>query len=135
MDVLFNIEKIKQLKALYFRYLDNKDWNGLSGCLSQDATFSYPPQDIHHAGRQAVINNLSTRHAKTLTAHTGSMPEIIINDEQNATGVWFMSDIVITEAAGVKKISKGYGRYHETYVKQDGHWLIKSILLERILFE
>lgn len=135
MEMLIEIEAIKKLKAAYFRHLDNKEWSLLADCLSDDASFSYPVQNIDLKGKEAVIKNLSDRHAETRTAHTGSMPEIELIAENTAYGIWFMMDIVISIINSDRKVTKGYGRYYETYTKASGSWKIKSIRLERLFTE
>ena len=134
MDQLKEIEEIKQLKARYFRFLDTKNWFELGACLMENVVFSYPPQKIEVNGRVALIENFSTRHAKTKTAHTGSMPEILFNDNWHAEGIWFMSDYVVAfDENGETKVNHGFGHYHETYTCEHGKWKIQSILLERLL--
>lgn len=133
MEVLKDIEEIKKLKARYFRFLDSKNWDDLGRCLTNDVLFSYPPQEIKVEGRAGLIENFKKRHAITQTAHTGSMPEIDLLDDNNAKGVWFMTDYIITPSGDGKTISQGFGHYFETYQKEQGEWKIKTILLERLL--
>lgn len=134
METLKASEEIKQLKARYFRLLDSKKWNLLKACLAEDITFDYPPQNIHVKGADALIENFSNRHASTRTAHTGSMPEIEIIDQEHAKGIWFMSDYVVSmKDDKVESIAHGFGHYFETYILEDGQWKIKSILLERLM--
>lgn len=46
-----------------------------------------------------------------------------------ATGIWALEDTVdLTPAIGMH----GAGHYHETYVKIDGQWRIKSSKLTRL---
>ena len=133
MEVLKEIEEIKQLKARYFRFLDSKNWNDLADCLAHDVLFSYPPQEIKVEGRAALIENFKKRHAITQTAHTGSMPEIELIDGNNAKGIWFMTDYIVTPLEDGKTISQGFGHYFETYQKERSKWKIKTILLERLI--
>jgi hypothetical protein len=134
MNKLKEIEEIKQLKARYFRFLDSKDWNGFNSCLADDVTFDYPPGNIHVKGNKDLIANFSERHATTKTAHTGSMPEIEIKETYHAEGIWFMTDYIIsTDEHKNKTIAQGFGRYFESYFRDNGKWVIKSILLERIV--
>jgi hypothetical protein len=134
MNKLIETEAIKQLKARYFRYLDAKNWEALRECLSDDVTFDYPPGKIHVSGGEALIANFRKRHATTKTAHTGSMPEIIIKNTNEAEGIWFMTDYVVSIGEDEQQIiTQGFGHYFETYLLVDGYWKIKSILLERLL--
>ena len=134
MDQFKEIEEIKILKARYFRFLDAKKWTELEQYLTDEVTFSYPPQQINVIGKAALISNFSTRHDHTQTAHTGSMPEIEILGEHRAKGIWFMTDyVVVPQENGNPIISQGFGHYFETYIKEEGQWKIESILLERLL--
>ncbi|GAB3046928.1 nuclear transport factor 2 family protein [Spirosoma pulveris] len=134
MNKLAAIEEIRQLKARYFRCLDNKDWPGLAACLTDDVSFHYPPGKISVAGKEELIGNFSERHAHTITAHSGSMPEINLNTAVEADGIWSMTDLVVNRDGQDKPTTtQGFGRYYETYQYLDGRWLIKSIRLERIL--
>ena len=133
MNKLIAIEEIKQLKARYFRFLDNKDWKSLATCFTDDVSFDYPPGKISLAGKEELISNFSNRHANTVTSHSGSMPEINIKSAVEAEGVWSMTDVVVSKNDQAEQVAtQGFGRYHETYERMNGSWLIKSILLERI---
>jgi ketosteroid isomerase-like protein len=132
MNKLKEIEEIKQLKSRYFRCLDAKDWPGLAACLTDDVTFDYPPEQIHVSGNKDVIANFSERHATTKTAHTGSMPCIDLKDTYHAEGIWFMTDYIIdVNEKKQQTVNQGFGRYFETYERENGVWRIMSILLER----
>jgi len=132
MNKLKEIEEIKQLKSRYFRCLDAKDWPGLAACLTEDVTFDYPPGQIHVKGSKELIANFSKRHATTVTAHTGSMPDIELKDTYHAEGNWFMTDYIIgIDDKKQQTITQGFGRYFESYYRDNGKWLIKSIVLER----
>ena len=56
-------------------------------------------------------------------------PEITLTSPTTATGVWALQDVVRL-APGLNL--QGYGHYHETYEKIDGHWLIKTSTLTRL---
>jgi hypothetical protein len=57
------------------------------------------------------------------------MPEIELTSETTARGIWQLEDFV-RFAFGLNM--RGYGHYHETYVKIDGHWRIQSSKLTRL---
>ena len=56
------------------------------------------------------------------------MPEIEIQDEENATGIWAMDDVV--DMPGL--LLQGWGHYHESYRKVKGDWKIARIRLTRL---
>jgi ketosteroid isomerase-like protein len=132
MNKLKEIEEIKQLKSRYFRYLDAKDWPGLAACMTDDVTFDYPAEQIHLSGNKDVIADFSKRHATTVTAHTGSVPSIELKDTYHAEGFWFMTDYIINvDEKKQLTVTQGFGRYFESYERENGVWRIKAILLER----
>jgi hypothetical protein len=65
--------------------------------------------------------------AEVPTVHHGHMPEITLTGATTATGIWAMMDIV--------KLGdgfRGYGHYHEEYVKIGGRWRIRRLRLTRL---
>jgi hypothetical protein len=56
------------------------------------------------------------------------MPEIELTSETTATGTWSMFDYVQMPELTLK----GYGHYEEEYLKEDGKWRIKNLLLTRL---
>lgn len=128
---LAEIEAIKQLKARYFRLLDTKQWDAWREIFSDDFTgevhggsFHEP---IHFASREELVATNQKMLAEVPTVHHGHMPEIAITGPTSATGIWAMMDIV--------KLGdgfRGYGHYHEEYVKQSGRWRIRRLKLTRL---
>ena len=66
------------------------------------------------------------------TVHHGHMPEIELTGPDSAAGVWAMSDYVEFASEGVPVGFRGYGHYHERYVKRDGAWRIAHMKLTRL---
>jgi hypothetical protein len=56
--VLEDIEAIKQLKAKYFRCLDNKHWDDLSDCFTENATTHYADGEYRLNGRDEIMTFL-----------------------------------------------------------------------------
>ncbi|MCB1704007.1 MAG: nuclear transport factor 2 family protein [Halioglobus sp.] len=124
MEALLEIEKIKQLKARYFRALDTNDWALFAATLSQDCIGSYSDGDLSFDGRDAIVtfmrDNLSGD--KILTLHHGHHPEIDIVDATAATGIWYLEDTVLALEAGIRIY--GGAIYADEYRKVDGQWCI-----------
>ncbi len=55
LQVLKDIEAIKQLKGKYFRCLDSKLWDEMAECFTEDATTSYSGGKLSFKGRDAII--------------------------------------------------------------------------------
>src|SRR5205823_5434530 len=89
------------------------------------------PQDVQPlVGRANIIASQRRGVTPLLTVHHGHMPEIEITSPTTASGIWAMEDLV--RGLDGKNPMRGYGHYHETYERIDGHWKIKTLLLTRL---
>ena len=124
VEVLKDIEAIKQLKARYFRSIDCKLWNELADCFTENAVTTYSNDREHYEGRDAIMKFLKgTLDMPVLTMHQGHHPEITITRETTAVGRWALEDYIITlKNKGIQCAAF----YHDEYVKVDGRWKIKS---------
>lgn len=133
------IEKIKQLKARYFRLLDTKDWAAWRKVFTDDvvvcvdhtvstreAEGSGPPLP---EGADAFVAHIRGFLADVSTVHHGHMPEIDLTGPDTATGVWAMEDKVRFPDG---RELHGYGHYHEAYRKVGGAWRIARLRLKRL---
>jgi hypothetical protein len=128
-----DIEAIKQLKARYFRLMDTKDWDGYFALFTDDVVI-----DTSEDGA-AVVEGLAefapflrSVIGDVTTVHHGHMPEIELTSPTTAKGVWSMEDKLWWPEGGPMTHLHGYGHYHETYVKVDGQWRIKTLKLTRL---
>jgi hypothetical protein len=128
---LAEIEAIKQLKARYFRLLDTKQWDAWRELFSDDFEAdvegggAHPT--VHFASPEELVAKNREILATAATVHHGHMPEIALAGPTSATGVWAMMDIVQLGAG-----FRGYGHYHEEYVKRAGRWQIRRLRLTRL---
>lgn len=157
-DELVEIERIKQLKARYFRFLDTKDWDGFETLFTDDAVLDarqsfYAPHPVTGKplthGRADLVEGIDTGDmlmagGKTMadkgrklfpgviTMHHGHMPEIEIISADEATAIWPMEDrLLFPEGSPIHEVI-GFGHYHETYRKVDGAWKIYRSTLTRL---
>ena len=149
IEKLLAIEEIKQLKARYFRSMDTKDESLYRSVLTEDYSFDAPgiitdpitgyspypdPTTSIVRGRDVCVNAIfaAIRHPDYSSFHTGHMPEIEIVDDNNAKGIWSMTDVIGFAAGdGTKGNFIGYGHYYDTYRREDGVWKIASVKLVR----
>lgn len=129
---LLEIEAIKALKARYCRYLDTKDWTAWRDLFTDD--FVSDTTDSGGkviAGADEFVAYLRQTLGKPSqpTVHQVHAPEIELTSATTARGVWALQDVVRL-APGLNL--NGYGHYHETYQKVDGHWRIKTSKLTRL---
>ncbi len=120
------------VKAAYCRLLDTKDWQGWAQLFAEDVEVDVRDSggSLEH-GRDAFVASVRVSIETTKTCHQVHSPEIVI-DGDTATAVWAMQDRLIWEDG---RTMTGFGHYHETYVKQDGRWLIARQKLTRLIME
>jgi hypothetical protein len=142
---LLAIEEIKQLKARYFRLMDQKDWEAIpavfapdvvcdfSGAMRDPADPSPPdaPDEPPLVGRGAVVRFMQAGLAHARSVHHGHMAEIAIESEDRASGIFAMFDR-LRFSRGPLRALDGYGHYFETYRKVDGQWRIATLKLVRL---
>ena len=130
MAELVEIEEIKQLKARYFRLMDEKRWDEWAEVFAADfeGTIHGPHPVLHFHGRDDIVSQNRKILATAPTVHHGHMPEIELTGATRAKGVWAMFDYVELPEFTLR----GYGHYREEYVKQDGRWKIARMELTRL---
>jgi hypothetical protein len=131
---LTDIEAIKQLKARYFRLMDQKRWDDWAMVFAKDAHLVVPEGGVDERGRAAVVASVSGVLEGVRTVHHGHMPEIEITGTDTATGTWAMFDYVEfpPSPSGTRLGLQGFGHYTEEYIREDGEWRIASLLLSRL---
>ena len=130
---LRDIEDIKQLKARYFRLLDTKQWDAWGQVFSTDAVMEVPEAGMVNNGRDEIVRNVGAALEGARTVHHGHMPEIELTGDDTARGIWAMYDYVEWPERDGKRVGlRGFGHYHEDYVRQDGQWRIRRLRLDRL---
>ena len=83
-------------------------------------------------GGRAAADALAVQLANVTTVHHCHTPVIDFQDRNHATGVWAMEDNLFWTRNGEKQWLRGFGFYHETYVKgADGQWRFSYRKLQR----
>lgn len=136
-EQLLAIEKIKQLKARYFRCMDTKDWAGFEAVFAPDATVDYTPPGANSAdwsvsGREKILDFVRRLVGPAITVHHGHMPEIEVTSPTTARATFAMEDLIWWPPGSRRRTLHGWGHYQETYVQIDGRWLIKTLRLSRL---
>jgi hypothetical protein len=62
-------------------------------------------------------------------------PEIEITSPDTATGIWPFSDIIDQRRDGLGMYRRGFGHYHESYIKANGTWRISAMRITRTRVE
>jgi hypothetical protein len=131
---LRDVEAIKQLKARYFRLLDAKRWEEWALVFTKGAVMEVPEANMVNNGRDEIVQRVSSALQHARTVHHGHMPEIELTGPDTARGTWAMSDFVEwpRSESGARVGLRGYGHYHEEYVREAGEWRIARMRLVRL---
>ncbi|MFC4595720.1 nuclear transport factor 2 family protein [Sphingobium tyrosinilyticum] len=130
-----DIEAIKQLKARYFRLLDRKDWAGWTEVWEQEIEHEMPADGTSFRGaREDFVAFVARALTGIVTVHHGQTPEIKLTSPTSATGIWAFVDRLKAGPDAQPGISEftGFGHYHESYVKSDAGWRIKTQRVTRL---
>lgn len=132
---LQEIESIKRLKYKYMRCIDEKRWDDVAACFSEDASVAYSGDRYAFAGRDAIMKFLveSMDRESFLSSHRVGQPEIEITGPTTATGIWALQDTVIDTQFQITL--RGAAFYRDEYVKVEGEWKIQFTGYERIFEE
>jgi SnoaL-like protein len=130
---LEDIEAIKRLKYRYCRCIDTANIKELAELFTEDASVRYVGGSylFEAQGRDKIIEAIGYAfHAEAIAFHHVNHPEIDLVSPTEATGVWYLKDWFLDLRH--KIITDGSSLYRDTYVKQNGKWLIKRATYERI---
>ncbi|QQS23784.1 MAG: nuclear transport factor 2 family protein [Actinomycetota bacterium] len=121
---LLAIHDICRLKYRYLRALDQKLWNDLADCLTEDATASYGGGALQFDSRAAIMDFLVESMGSTqfLSSHRCTQPEIDLVGPAEATGTWALQDVVVHQQYGLTIAGGAF--YSDRYRLVDGRWLI-----------
>jgi hypothetical protein len=137
------IEEIKKLKARYFRLMDQRKWDGWPPLFTKDvyALYEMGPKygldgtewnkELSLNGAEQITKGISEFLAGGISIHQGFMPEIEVTSPTTAHGIWAMHDYLSMPSYEYD----GFGHYEEDYVRQDGVWKIKKLVLTRVYYE
>lgn len=122
LERLVELQAIYELKARRDHAVDQKDWDTYARLHTDDyVAMSIGSEPI--VGGRAAADQLAVQMAGVTTVHHCHTPVIEFQDRTNATGVWAMEDNLFWYRNGERQWLRGFGFYHETYVRgADGQW-------------
>jgi hypothetical protein len=142
------IEDIKQLKAKYWRGVDNGDGALVRSILAEDCVLDYmgcctdPASGVDHMPQMNMVmrgrgswQTGNLEEPRLVTVHQGHQSEIEVTGETTARGVWSFTDRFFMPPGSPFGRLVGYGYYHDTYEKADGTWLLKTTRITRLWVE
>lgn len=131
LEWLIELHAIYRLKARRDHAVDRKDWATYAALHSDD----YVAVSIGRApivGGQAAAAALAVQLENVTTVHHSHTPVIEFQDRDHASGVWAMEDNLFWTRNGEKQWLRGFGFYHERYLRGvDGEWRFSYRRLER----
>lgn len=135
---LQDILELQRLKGLYFYHVDHKNWEAWQALFTKDAVFMVDREDeqgkhtLVTEGIDNVMQYVKKGLAVAPSIHHGYTPLYAFQSENEASGIWAMSDIVQYSDS---RVLYGYGHYHEQYRKEDGAWKFSKVHLTRLKVE
>ena len=125
MTDLHELEAIKRLKYKYMRCLDQKRWDEMADCFTDDAVAEYSGGKYTYEGRDAILGFFRVAMGSTsfLSSHRVHHPEIDLTGPTTATGTWALEDVVVDASRDFSL--RGAAFYTDEYVKVDGGWRIR----------
>lgn len=121
---LVEIERIKRLKYRYLRGLDQKRWDEVADCFTDDAVAAYSGGAYEFAGREEIVAFLVRAMGAPSfhSSHRCHHPEIDLTSPTAASGVWALDDVVVDTAWDLT--IRGAAFYDDEYHLVDGAWRI-----------
>ncbi len=131
VEMLGELQAIYRLNARRDHAVDQKDLATYAELHADDyVAMSISSEPI--VGGKAAAEALSVQLANVTIVHHSHTPVIDFQDGDNATGVWAMEDNLFWMRNGEKQWLRGFGFYHETYVRgEDGQWRFSCRKLQR----
>jgi ketosteroid isomerase-like protein len=132
------VEAVRVLKARYFRYIDQKQWDRFLDLFTEDVeidvTADMEAIGIDRArgltqGRDQFARRVARILEGVATVHHGHTPEIEVVDPTHARGTWAMYDRLEFPDG---RVQTGAGHYDEEYRLVDGTWRIARMTLTRL---
>ena len=134
LTILVEKEAIRELKARYFRFLDTKQWDKWIEIFEPEFEHDMVTEKQKiHGPREKFVEFVSKALEGVITVHHGHNPEIELTSPTTAKAIWPFSDRLKPGEGVTRGTSlEGYGHYHETYVKSEAGWRIKTQLVTRL---
>lgn len=148
IERLSAIEEIRQLKARYFRGVDQSDGDLVRSVLAEDCVLDYigccvdpatgrdfiPAMNVVLRGRDSWVADGMSKLG-IVSVHQGHNFEVEFDSDTSARGIWSMTDRLYFPPGGAFALMTGYGHYIETYGKIGDAWKLKTTRITRIRVE
>jgi ketosteroid isomerase-like protein len=126
IQVLEDIEAIKQLQYRYKNAFQQAKWDDVLDCFSENPTIDIKPDGTNVGKGMAEVKRQFGNMAK---AHVGAETDFIYHpilsvSGNTAKGTWWVTDTMHIKDKGEQSI---YGIYTVEYVKENGKWKISFL--------
>lgn len=135
LQTLIETEALKTLKARYFRFLETKDWESWTQVWAPEIDHEIPSVGQKHVGpREDFVRHVARVLEGVVTVHHGHTCEIEVTSPTTARAIWAFQDYLQPGPGAAPDAPDlvGFGHYHETYVKSEAGWQIKTQRLTRL---
>ena len=121
--VLEDIEAVKNAMARYWRCLDDKLWDELPDCFTEDVIADYGQPGWRQEGRDALVGFLHENEGapEIRISHGGMNPEVDVESASEAGAIFKLHDWVVI---GSHTRMRGFGQYRMRFQKDGGRWRI-----------
>ena len=134
-----DLQEIQELKAQYFYWMDNRQWDALRRIFTEEARFEGFPFEM--AGPDGWVAGLRAFFTGVVSQHRGTNPRFRQVADDRVRGIWSMTDHLTWEPD--TKVYRGieiprmyglygYGYYEEEYVRTSAGWRIDFMRLTRV---
>lgn len=133
IQLLMDIEAIKQVKHAYFRCIDTANIEELATLFHEDVMVHFVggTYEWKLQGKREYLDKLSLAFNNcSVGHHNGHHPEIQIINNTEATAIWYLADNMWN--LNHNSHTTGTALYWDRYLKVDGKWLIKETKYERL---
>ena len=133
VQMLLNIEAIRNVKHAYFRCLDTANWEEMSELFHEDVKVHFVGGNYEWKieGKEDYLQAIQSSYTReSVGHHNGHHPEIQILADDEATGVWYLADNMWV--LNHNFFTTGTAIYWDRYLKVDGRWKIRETRYERI---
>ena len=133
IQMLMDIEAIRQLKHAYFRCIDTANFEELAELFHDEVSVHFVGGTYEWKldGKKEYLGSITGAfHTKSIGHHNGHTPEIQILSDNEATGIWYLNDHMWQLDSGF--YTRGTALYWDRYVKENGRWQIKDTRYRRL---
>ncbi len=106
------IEEIRNLKARYFRLMDDKRWDELAEVFAPDLKVLSPTGEIWLEGGLQFAASLRSSLERGVSQHQGFTAEIEILSPDSAREIWAMQDVISWEDRHPREGCRGASSSH-----------------------